>query len=49
MVDAFYFSDLTPEAQQRFFDAHGLTCAADGNYDMDLVPIFTIEHEEVED
>ena len=46
MADAFFFLDLTPEAQCRFLSAQGLSCAADGNYDMDLVPIFIVEHEE---
>ena len=42
----FYFSDLTPEAQDRFLKAQGLSSAAEGNYDMDVIPIFTIEVDE---
>lgn len=45
MAEDFYFSDLTPEAQKRFLKAQGLSCAEDGNYDTDLVPIFTLEME----
>lgn len=43
MTEEFFFSDLTPEAQQRFLKAQGLSCAEDGNYDMDILPIFTLE------
>lgn len=43
MSEAFYFSDLTPEAQARFLKAQGLSCAEDGNYDMDILPIFELE------
>ena len=43
MIEEFYYSDLTPEAQQRFLRAQGLTCASDGNYDMDIVPLFVLE------
>ena len=46
MTEEFYFSDLTPEAQKRFLAAQGLARAKDGNYDLDLVPIFTLETEE---
>jgi len=44
----FYFSDLTPDAQERLLKAQGLSCAADGNYDMDIIPLFSI-HVETED
>lgn len=44
----FYFSDLAPEAQARFLKAHGLSDAAEGNYDMDIIPVFTV-HVETED
>lgn len=44
----FYFSDLTPEAQARLLKAQGLSNAADGNYDMDIIPLFTV-HVETED
>lgn len=40
-----YFSDLTPEAQDRFLKAQGLQSAAEGNYDMDLVPLATFDFE----
>lgn len=43
MAIDFYFSDLTPEAQQRLLKAQGLSCAEEGNYDMDILPIFTLE------
>ena len=46
MAIDFYFSDLTPEAQQRYLKAQGLSCAKDGNYDMDILPIFTLETDE---
>jgi len=49
MSEVFYFSDLTPEAQVRFLEAQGLTSASDGNYDMDIVPIFELEYSETED
>lgn len=42
----FFFSDLTPSAQKRFLSAQGLTCAADGNYDLDIIPIFTVDADE---
>lgn len=46
MKEEFYFSDLKPEAQQRFLRLQNLSCPEDGNYDMDLVPILVLEHEE---
>lgn len=49
MAIEFYFSDLTPEAQQRFLKAQGLSCAEDGNYDMDILPIFILETDDEED
>lgn len=49
MANDFYFSDLTPDAQQRFLKAKGLSCAKDGNYDMDILPIFTLETDDEED
>ena len=49
MAIDFYFSDLTPEAQQRFLKAQGLSCAEDGNYDMDNLPIFILENDDEED
>ncbi len=41
----FFFSDLTPEAQQRLLDAQGLKDASEGNYDLDIIPIFVLEVE----
>ena len=41
-----YFSDLTPDAQERFLAAQGLHSAAEGNYDMDVIPICVFEFEE---
>jgi len=49
MSEAFYFSDLTPEAQARFLKAQGLVSASDGNYDMDIIPIFELECSETEE
>ena len=49
MAIDFYFSDLTPDAQQRFLKAQGLSCAQDGNYDMDILPIFILETDNEED
>lgn len=49
MAIDFYFSDLTPNAQQRFLQAQGLSCAKDGNYDLDILPIFTLETDDEED
>ena len=48
MSEEFYISDLTPEAQSRFLKAQGLSCASDGNYDMDVVPVFVLETNEEE-
>ena len=39
---SFYFSDLNSDAQQRFLDAYNLKTAAEGNYDHDIFPLFTI-------
>jgi hypothetical protein len=41
-----YFSDLTPDAQKRFLKFEGLKSAAEGNYDMDILPITTVVREE---
>ena len=45
MEKKFYFSDLKPEAQQRFLRAQNLMCPEDGNYDVDLVPLLVLEQE----
>ena len=39
----FYYSDLRPEAQERFQKAQGITDPREGNFDLDLVPLFTVE------
>lgn len=39
----FFFSDLNTEAKERFLKAHGITDPKDGNFDFDLIPLFTIE------
>ena len=39
----FYFSDLTPEAQERFLKAQGISEPKEGNYDLDLIPLFTVD------
>ncbi len=46
MTECFYYSDLTPEAQRRFLAAQGLSKPEEGNYDTDIIPIFTIEGED---
>lgn len=45
----FYYSDLRPEAQQRFLKAQGITDPKEGNFDMDIVPLFTVEEMNAED
>ena len=39
----FYYSDLCPEAQERFLKAQGIIEPKEGNFDMDIVPLFTVE------
>ena len=39
----FYFSDLTPAAQERFLKAQGISDPKEGNFDLDLIPLFTVE------
>ena len=41
-----YFSDLTPEAQERFLASCGLSNAAEGNYD--VFPITAIPTPEMD-
>lgn len=41
-----YFSDLTPEAQKRVLDLYGYRNPAEGNLDMDIVPLFILRHDE---
>ncbi len=41
-----YFSDLTEEAQKRVLEAQGLTTPAEGNYDLDIIPLFELDFEE---
>lgn len=39
----FYYSDLTPEAQERFLKAQGIRDPKEGNFDLDLITLFTVE------
>jgi len=41
-----YFSDLKEETQQLVLEAQGLNTPIDGNYDLDIVPLFELEFEE---
>ncbi len=41
-----YFSDLNEEAQKRVLSAQGLTTPAEGNYDLDIIPLFELDFEE---
>lgn len=41
-----YFSDLTPEAQERFLASCGLSSAAEGNYD--VFPITDVPTPEID-
>lgn len=46
-----YFSDLTPEAQERFLAACGLSSASAGNYDvfpLTAIPIQEVDWERAE-
>lgn len=38
-----YFSDLNEKAQQAVLDFFVLQSAKDGNYDIDIIPLFTLE------
>ncbi len=40
-----YFSDLTPEAQQRVLDAAGITDPKEANWDGDILPLAIISFE----
>lgn len=37
-----YFSDLNEDAQKRFLEFEGIATAADGNYDINTIPIAAI-------
>lgn len=39
-----FFSDLTPEAQQRVLDLYGYKTPADGNLDTDTIPLFSLTY-----
>ncbi len=41
-----YFSDLNEEAQKRVLEVQGLRTPAEGNYDLDIVPLFELDFEE---
>ena len=38
-----FYSDLNKEAQQAVLDFWGLHSAEEGNLDIDIVPLFTLE------
>lgn len=42
-----YFSDLKEETQKLVLEAQGLRTPTEGNYDLDIVPLFELELEEV--
>ena len=43
-----YFNDLTPDAQKRYLEFFRLDSAADGNLDIDVIPLFQLEEDEVD-
>jgi len=43
-----YYSDLTPEAQQRYLDFFRLDNAQDGNLDSDIIPIFQLDSGDID-
>ena len=43
-----YYNDLTPEAQQRYLDFFKLEAAADGNLDINLIPIFQLDNADLD-
>ena len=46
MVFELFFSDLTPEAQQRLLDTVGIKDPKEANWDMDIFPITILEFED---
>ena len=45
----FYYSDLRPEAQERFLKAQGITDPKEGNFDMDIGALCAVEEMNTED
>ena len=43
-----YFNDLTPDAQKRYLEFFRLDSAADGNLDIDIIPLFQLEESEID-
>jgi hypothetical protein len=41
-----HFSDLTDDAQKRFLEFMGMKDPTEGNYDMDIVPLASIDIDE---
>lgn len=41
-----YFSDLKEDAQKRLLEAQGLKTPSEGNYDLDIIPLFELDFEE---
>lgn len=41
-----YFSDLKEDAQKRLLEAQGLKTPSEGNYDLDIMPLFELDFEE---
>ena len=41
-----YFSDLKEDAQKRLLEAQGLITRSEGNYDLDIMPLFELDFEE---
>ena len=46
---AIYFSDLTEEAQQEVMQAAGVHDPKEANWDMDIVPLATVDFENEDD
>ena len=40
------FSDLKEEDQKRLLEAQGLKTPSEGNYDLDIMPLFELDFEE---
>lgn len=41
-----YFSDLKEDAQKRLLETQGLKTPSEGNYDLDIMPLFELDFEE---
>lgn len=44
-----FFSDLNPDAQQRLLAFYGYTAPKEGNFDLDIVPLCTLESNREDD